>query len=293
MSTDLGGAAARPADASGAAPGFAPHRTLRVRAELRRELRRRRTVWTAVLLAVLPLVLVGAFALGDDDRTGAPGFVDLATTGGTNFAIFTLFAVSGFLVTLLVAMFCGDPVASEASWSSLRYLLTAPVPRERLLRSKLVVALASSAVAVVGLVAVALAVGTAFYGTAGLTAPGGTAFSTGGGLARLAGATAYVVLTSLTVAGIAFLLGTITDAPLAAVGGAVVTMVVSTVLDTVDTLGSLREGLPTHFQYAWADLLVEAPAWDDLLRGTLWALLWAVVTVRAAFWWFGRKDVLS
>ena len=69
------------------------------------------------------------------------GSVDRATTGGLNFAAFSFFVSAGFLLVVAVALFCGDTVASEASWSSLRYLLAAPVPRARLLRQKLAVAL--------------------------------------------------------------------------------------------------------------------------------------------------------
>ena len=50
---------------------------------------------------------------------------------------------AGFLLVVAVALFCGDTVASEAGWSSLRYLLAAPVPRTRLLRQKLAVAMTS------------------------------------------------------------------------------------------------------------------------------------------------------
>ena len=70
-----------------------------------------------------------------------------------------LFVSAGFLLVVPVALFCGDTVASEASWSSLRYLLAAPVPRARLLWSKLVVALGLSLAAMVLLPLVALAVG--------------------------------------------------------------------------------------------------------------------------------------
>ena len=83
----------------------------------------------------------------DDDggRPGARGFVDLAQESGANLTVFTLFASTGFLLVVVVALFAGDSVPSEASWSSLRYLLAAPVPRTRLLRQKLVVAGAVSA----------------------------------------------------------------------------------------------------------------------------------------------------
>jgi len=137
--------------------GFRPERTLRVKVEFVRQLRRRRTQLTVLVLLALPVIIALAFQLSSD--TGSPGagregssrgsgsgsaLVTLATTGATNFALFTEFASAGFLLVVIVALFCGDTVASEASWSSLRYLLAIPVPRSRLLRQKLIVALSLS-----------------------------------------------------------------------------------------------------------------------------------------------------
>jgi len=111
------------------APGYSARRTLPLRVELIRQLRRRRTMVAFLILLVLPWVLVGAFELGGPQQpTGAPGLVDLATTGGLNFAAFSFFASAGFLLVVAVALFCGDTVASEAGWGSLRYLLAAAAP---------------------------------------------------------------------------------------------------------------------------------------------------------------------
>ena len=79
---------------------------------------------------------------------------------------------AGFLLVVVVALFCGDTVASEASWSSLRYLLAAPVPRARLLRQKLAVALAYSTLGVVSLPVMSLVAGTAAFGWHPLRLPG-------------------------------------------------------------------------------------------------------------------------
>ncbi len=270
-----------------------PVRALPLAAEARRQVARRRTQVVAGLLVLLPLLLVGAFALGDGDDGGAPALVDLATSGGGNFTLFVLFAVTGFLLTIVVALLAGDTVASEASWSSLRYLLAAPVPRSRLLRSKLLVALASTAVALLLLVGVSLAVGTVFYGWQPVTTPLGTRLEGADVVTRLAVATAYLLLSSLWVAGLAFCLGTWTDAPLGAVGGAVLLSIVSGILDSIDALGDLREGLPTHHAYAWLDALGTEVVWGQMTRGVLWSVLYATIAAWVAWWHFARKDVLS
>ena len=276
-----------------ARPAVLPVRGLPLAAEVRRQAARRRTQVVAGLLVVLPLLLVGAFALGDGGDGGAPALVDLATSGGGNFTLFVLFAVTGFLLTIVVALLAGDTVASEASWSTLRYLLAAPVPRSGLLRTKLVVAVASVAAALLLLVGVSLAVGTAAYGWHPVATPLGTRLDGGDVVVRLAVVAAYLLVSSLWVAGVAFCLGTWTDTPLGAVGGAVLLSIVSGILDSIDALGDLREGLPTHHAYAWLDALGSEVAWAQMARGTLWSVLYATLAAWAAWWHFARKDVLS
>ena len=82
--------------------------------------------------------------------------MDLAKASGGNFAVFALFASASFLLVVVVALFFGDTVAAEASWSSLRYLLAAPVPRSRLVRQKAIVAAMLSVAALLLLPIVAL-----------------------------------------------------------------------------------------------------------------------------------------
>ena len=271
-----------------------PGRTLPVRVELVRQLRRRRTQVAFGLAALLPVLLWLAFELGDDGPPGgAPNLVDLAKGSGSNFAVFALFASASFLLVVVVALFFGDTVASEASWSSLRYLLSAPIPRARLLRQKAIVAGLLSVAAILLLPAVALLVGTLAYGANDLVSPTGESLPyTGGAVAVLLGAV-YVAVHLSWVAGLATLLSVSTDAPLGAVGGAVMTSIVSQILDQITALGDLRNYLPTHYGNAWAGLLAEQVDWGDMTRGAFSAVAYAAVFFALAVWRFGRKDVTS
>jgi ABC-2 type transport system permease protein len=278
----------------GAAQGYRARATLPVLVEIRRQASRRRTQLALGFLVVLPFLLVLAFEVGSDDSTsGAPALVDLATRGAANFTFFTLFAATGFLLVVVVALFAGDTVASEASWSSLRYLLAAPVPRSILLRRKLAVALAYSGFALVLLPAVSYLAGGLFFGWAGLLSPLGTSFGAGEALTRLAVAIGYIAVSLLFVAALAFLLSVWTDAPLGAVGGAVLIVIVSNILDAVTALGHWRQGLPTHYSYAWTDVLAPSIAWQGMVRGALWSTGYAVVLLALAWRHFLRKDILS
>ncbi|MFS8197249.1 ABC transporter permease [Streptomyces sp. CWNU-52B] len=277
------------------ADGYRAGRTLPLRVELARQLKRRRTLVMGAVLAALPFVLAVAFAIGGrpDGREGRVTLMDTATASGANFAATNLFVSAGFLLVVPVALFCGDTVASEAGWSSLRYLLAAPVPRARLLWSKLVVALGLSLAAMVLLPVVALAVGSAAYGWGPLEIPTGGTLSAGTAAQRLVVVIAFIFASQLVTAGLAFWLSTKTDAPLGAVGGAVGLTIVGNVLDAVTALGDWRHFLPAHWQFAWADAVQPTPEWGGMIQGTAVSVTYAMVLFALAFRGFARKDVVS
>jgi len=278
----------------GGSLGYRARRTLGLRVEARRQLTRRRTQLALGFLVVLPFILIAAFTLGDDNGGGgAPALVDLATRGAANFTVFTLFISSGFLLVVVVALFTGDTVASEASWSSLRYLLAIPVPRSHLLRRELIVALGYCILAQVLLPVVAYLSGGAFFGWAPLRSPLGDTIDGADMFLRIALAVGYVAVSLLFVAALAFLIGVWTDAPLGAVGGAVMLVILSNILDAVTALGDWRRFLPTHYSLAWTDVLGADIAWSGMARGALWSVGYSVALLAAAWWHFGRKDITS
>ena len=277
------------------APGYRPRRTLPLSVEIVRQLRRRRTLIAFGILTVLPWILVGAFEVsGPASRNGAPGLVASATDGGLNFTAFTFFVSAGFLIVVAVALFCGDTVATEASWSSLRYLLAAPVPRSRLLRQKLIVALGYSIVAVTYLTLMSLLAGTLAFGWHQLRLPGtGIEVPYGAALGRIAIVLGYVLVSELVVAALAFLLSVLTDSPLGAVGGAVGLVIVSNILDAVTALGNWRQALPTHWQFAWLDVFQPQVSWAGMIQGAAVSVSYALVLGALAFRRFQTKDIVS
>lgn len=84
---------------------------------------------------------------------------------------------------------------------------------------------------------------------------------------RLALVVAFIFVSQLVTAGLAFWLSTKTDAPLGAVGGAVGLTIVGNVLDAVTALGSWRDFLPAHWQFAWADALQPELEWGGMIKG--------------------------
>ncbi|GLY91053.1 ABC transporter permease [Actinoallomurus iriomotensis] len=281
----------------GADPSYRPRRTLPLRVEAVRQLRRRRTWIAFAVLLLLPWVLAAAFKIGGSpsgNDPNTPGLVTVATTGALNFTAFTLFASVGFLLVVAVALFCGDTVASEAGWASLRYLLAAPVPRVRLLRQKLIVALSLSALAVLSLPVMAMITGIYVFGWARLRLPAtDTALPNGTALTRLLIIVGYTLVSELVVAALAFLLSVTTDSPLGAVGGAVGLVIVSNIIDAVTALGHWREFLPTHWQFAWTDALQPDLVWTGMVKGMVLSASYAVIFLALAVRRFRDKDVVS
>lgn len=278
-------------------------RALPIRVELIRQLKRRRTLVAFLLVLALPLIVVAAVKFGpsaEGNSNGGGGFGDgdldlvgLATAGGWNFALTMIFFASGFLLLILVAMFTGDTVASEASWSTLRYLLIAPVPRRKLLWSKLVVGLLLSIASIAVLLAFSYLVGLIAFGSNPLTTPTAGVLSNSEAFMRISIIGGYIFISLLFAAGVAFLMSVLTDVPLGAVGSAVVIVIVSNILDAIDALGDLRQWLPTEYNNAWLGALNTEIEWGDMLRGTSYSLIAFTLLIGFAVYKFDRKDITS
>jgi len=276
-------------------------KTLPYRVEFIRQLRRRRTAVSFLLMLLLPLIVVTAIKFGSDESSSdAGGFaqgglnlIDLATSGAMNFTVVMIFFASGFLLTTVFALFAGDTVASEASWASLRYLLAAPVPRRRLLAVKLSVAMTLNLLALMALMLISYGLGLLAFGNGSLVSPVGGTFQGTQAVWRLLVIAGYVYLTLLFVSGIAFFMSVRTDVPLGAVGTAVMLVIVLLILDAITALGDLRNWLPGHYSQAWTDALGPEIIWDTMAKGAAFTIVPFIFLVTAAMLKFDRKDVMS
>ena len=272
-------------------------KTLPIRTEFVRQLRRRRTAVSYLLMLALPLFVVAAIKFGQESNGGGSSaslnLIDLATRGAWNFVIVMLFFGSGFLLTTVTSLFFGETVAGEASWSTLRYLLAAPIPRRRLLRVKLIVAALLSFSAVLALAVISYFIGWLAFGNNPLVSPVGGEFTTSDALYRVAVIAGYVFLSLLVAAGLAFYMSVRSDVPLGAVGTAVVIVIVIQILDAITALGDLRTWLPGHYAQAWTDALNPTIEWSDMARGGAYAVALFVLFVVLAVLKFDRKDITS
>jgi ABC-2 type transport system permease protein len=266
-----------------------------VRVELIKQLRRLRTKLGLGAMVGLPALLALVFWLGRGQAAepGAPQDIfALATQSGLNFAAASLEAMGRFFLVVVVALFAGEPVAGEANWGTLRYLLVRPVSRPRLLRDKLVVAILLGTVAIVLVPLAGMAAGSIAFGWGRLQIPFGS-LGTGAALAKLAIGTGYQAVSLSAIAALAFMLSTTTSSPAGPVSVAVGVAIVSQILDAIPSLGSVAKWLPTHYWGAWTEILARPPQTADMVHGVLGQLPSVVVFCGFAWYWFQRKDILS
>jgi ABC-2 type transport system permease protein len=276
-------------------------KTLPFRVELYRQLKRKRTAFAYGFVLSLPILVALAVKFGPSGEegdssefgSGATDIIGLATLGAANFTTTMLFFSTPFLLVTVVALFNGDTVASEASWSTLRYLLAAPVPRTRLLIQKMKVSLTLSLIAVLLVPLSSWIVGAITFGVAPLQTPLGVTFNNSVTFTRLAIMTGYLAISLLFVAGLAFYLSVRTDAPLGAVGGAVGITILLTILDAISALGSIRQWLPAHYTDTWLDALSTTIDWSQMARGASYCAITGIIFYALAINKFGKKDITS
>lgn len=279
-----------------AAPAALPGAVARLlRSELRLVFGRRRNVALLSGLAAVPLLLgiVLYVAQGTALSGQGPGFVARVTGNGLFLVVAALFMCLPFLLPLTIGIASGDAIAGEASSGTLRYLLTLPVRRGRLLAVKAVATLVFVTAAVLAIALVALATGAVLFGVSDLTLLSGTTIPAGAGLARVAGVTAYVAasLTGLVAVGLFF--STLTEVPVGAMAATVVVAIVSAVLDTLPQLAVIHPGLLTHHWLDFAEMLRLEVDWGVLGQGLAVQAAWVAVFGALAWGRFATADVTS
>ena len=280
---------------------YTPGKTLPYRLELYRQIKRKRTLFSYIFVVSLPVIVALAVKFGTSGNSSGPtrfgsgtaDLIGLATKGAANFTSTMFYFATPFLLVAVISIFNGDTVASEASWSTLRYLLAAPVPRTRLLIQKLKVSLTLSFIAIVLLIAISWIVGAIAFGVAPMQTPLGVTFGNAVATQRIVIIGLYLAVVLLSVAGLAFYLSVSTDVPLGAVGGAIGIIILSNILDAISGLGAIRNWLPTHYSFSWFDALSSSIDWAQMIRGASYSLILFSVLISLAVIKFNKKDVTS
>ncbi len=264
--------------------------------ELVKMLRRPRTWVTIALLDALPTlvaVLLSLTDLGPRPGTG-PAFLSAVLSDGTLFPLAALAIVLPLFLPVAVAVVAGDSIAGEAQAGTLRYVLTRPVGRTRLLVAKLVSVVAFALIAVLVVAGTAYVTGSVLLGDQPLASSvSGSTLTSAQVAERTMLSIGYVTLSMLGVAALALLLSTITDSPLGATLGALSFLIASSLLLTLDAATALQPYLPTRYWLAFVDLFRDPILWRDVVRGIALQGVYVGVFLGAAWANFTTKDVKS
>jgi len=265
-----------------------------IRVELVKQLFRLRTYIALGVMAFIPVLLTLAVEFGRRPRDPQEqSFFAVATASGLNVPLAALTATSSFLLVVVVAVFAGAAVSEEANWGSLRYLLVRPVSRSRLLFSKLVVSFVLTLIATIVITMAGLIAGVIFFGWHPVLTPSYHAFSQSEALWKIAVATLYVAWCMSGVIALAFMISTMTDTTLGAMGGAVGFVLISHIINAITTVGSARTLLITHYWDAWEGMFGRRETTEDLISGVFLQLPYIIVFLALAWWWLHRRDILS
>jgi ABC-2 type transport system permease protein len=265
--------------------------------ELRLIFRRWRNLALLAVLVVLPVVLgIGLKVAGPNGGGGngpeATFFSQLAGNG-----VFLAFIALSILLTLVLplvmAVVSGDSLAGEASAGTLRYLLTVPAGRTRLLAVKYTSVVIFGLVACLLVAVVSLIMGVILFPVGPVTLLSGTTVSLGVGLVHLLYVTLYVAAAMAALGAIGLAISSLTEHPIGAIAAVLVLAVASEVADQVAQFAVIHPYLPTHFWLSFDSLLRTPIDTSSLLHGLLSFGVYIVIFCALAWARFSSADVTS
>jgi ABC-2 type transport system permease protein len=254
---------------------------------------RRRNLAGLAVLAVVPVVLAIAVRVSAPDSGRGPDFVSAITGNGLFVAFAALALELPIFLPLAVGVVSGDSVAGEANIGTLRYLLTIPAGRTRLLVVKFIAIVLSALLATFLVAGVGTVMGLALFGGGEMTLLSGTQTSMAGGVGRLVLSCLYLSAQFAALGAIGLFISTLTEQPIGATVAVVLVNVMMFVLDSIEQLSWLHPWLLTHWWTAFGDLLRDPIATDDIVRGLLTAGVYTAAFWLAAWARFSSKDITS
>lgn len=252
----------------------------------------RRRNWAGLaVLAAVPVILAVAVKLSSPEPGDGPMFLSSITSNG----LFVAFAALGLelplFLPLAVGAIAGDSVAGEANLGTLRYLLAVPVHRTRLLAVKYAAVVVFCAAAVGLVAAVGAVLGLVLFGGGPVATLSGTTVPFWAGAARLVLVCAYLAACLAGLGAIGLFVSTLTEQPIGATIAIVITAITSQILDAIPQLSAIHPYLPTHYWYAFGELMRDPVATGDVWRGLWSAAAYAALFGSAAWARFAGRDV--
>ena len=298
MSTaDVAAQPGQPARAGGQLAAVA-HWLRLLRSELGLVFGRKRNLALLAVLAAVPVLLgivlkVSPLQPGNGGGNGEPAFLTQVTGNGVFLGFLTLVVESALALPLAVAVVSGDAIAGEANRGTLRYLLTVPAGRTRLLGIKFTATVVFCVAACLLVSAVAVARGAILFPVGPVTLLSGTAVPLAMGLLRLLLVALYLAAAMAALGSIGLAISTFTEHPLGAVAAILVITIASDVADTVSQLGAIHPYLPTHWWLSFDGLLSAPVSWSGVEHGLLSFAVYSIIFCSVAWARFTTADVTS
>jgi ABC-2 type transport system permease protein len=285
-----------------AAPAVPSARPLRLvstrllRSELRLIFGRRRNQAGLLVLAAVPIIIAIAIKIASpspQDAAQGPDFFGSITGNGFFVALAALTAELPLFLPLGVAAISSDTIAGEANLGTLRYLLTVPVHRTRMLAVKYAAVVIFAFASTLLVAAVGLVIGLALFGGGSVTLFSGTQIGLGSGLLRLLAICAYIAVGLCALGAIGMFVSTLTEQPIGGTIAIVMFTVINFILDSIPQVDWIHPYLLVHWWTAFGDLLRDPVATHDITRGLLSAVAYTAIFLAAAWARFGTRDVTS
>lgn len=260
--------------------------------ELRLVAGRRRNQMGLLVLAAVPVLMAVAVKLSSPRRRGGgPDLLASITSNGLFVPLAALSVEIGLFLPLAIAMLSGDAIAGEANTGTLRYLLTVPVGRTRLLVTKYVSLCIGALWGVAVIVVPGGLVGIAIFGTGPMLTLSGTQLPFWTAVWRIVLISLYLAAGLAALAAVGLFISTLTEQPLAATVALTIFTILSWIADAVPQIDWLHPWLLVDRWMAFVDLLRDPPFTDTVWQGLGVDLGYAVVFWLLAWARFAGKDI--
>jgi ABC-2 type transport system permease protein len=264
-----------------------------LRSELHLIMGRRRNQAGMLVLAAVPILIAVALKLSQPKAGRGPDFLSSATSNGIFVALTALSIELALFLPLAVAALSGDTIAGEANIGTLRYLLTVPVHRTRLLAVKYVSLVIGAFIGVVVVSVTGLVIGGILFGLGPTTLLSGNQVGLVDALGRLTLVVLYLSACLAGLAAIGLFISTLTEQPIGAMIAVTVVSTAMWILDGIPQLDWLQPWLLVHYWMAFADVFRDPMFFEQMRQGLLVTLGYVVVFLGLAWARFSQKDITS
>jgi ABC-2 type transport system permease protein len=263
-------------------------------AELRHLFRRTIVRVLLIVLFLIPVLLSVAVRINGGPNNGnGPTFLDDVSHNGVFAALAGLTVCIPFFLPLTIAVVAGDTIAGEVSLGTLRYVLTRPSGRLRLLAVKAATVVVYSLVAALVVAAGGLISGAILFPLGPVIGLSGTSFSLIDGIGRTLLAALVVGASLLGLAAIGMFVSTVVNSPVAAMVITAGLVVVALVAGSISQLDFSHPWLFNHEWFSFGDLLRTPVEWGEIRRDLLLQVGYIAVFGTAAWARFTSRDILA